>query len=85
VKRALVVLALAGASFAAAPAASADVLVRFELNDALVKGRALPGVEVSVARASGGGAVAATRSPTAWPATCPTRAKPRRSARTGSS
>ena len=58
-RRALLVLALAGVASAAAPAASADVLVRFELNDALVKGRALPGVEVSVARASGGGAVAA--------------------------
>jgi carboxypeptidase family protein len=62
VRRSLLVLALAAAASASAtPATPADVLVRFELNDALVKGRALPGVEVSVARASGGGPAAAGR------------------------
>ena len=66
-RRALVALALAavaaeaGAQGAPAgtPLPAEGVLVRFELNDALVKGRALPGVSISVARAGGGGAVAA--------------------------
>jgi len=58
VKRALVALALA-AGRAAAQDQAPDVLVRFELNDALVKDRALPGVSVQVARAgAGGGAIA---------------------------
>jgi hypothetical protein len=60
VRRALAVLALAaGASAAGAQPTPPDVLVRFELNDALVKGRALQGVSISVARGGGGGAVAA--------------------------
>src|SRR5262245_26650083 len=44
---------------AAAQPAADGVLVRFELNDALVKGRVLSGVSVSVARPGGGGAVSA--------------------------
>ena len=51
-------LALAAAAAAAQPAAD-SVLVRFELNDALVKGRVLPGVSVRVERPGGGGAMSA--------------------------
>jgi Carboxypeptidase regulatory-like domain len=52
------VLACAAAAAAAQPAAD-GVLVRFELNDALVKGRVLPGVSVRVERPGGGGAMSA--------------------------
>ena len=56
-------LALVGsvAVGAAPPAAPAAVTVRFELNDAQVKGHALEGVAVSVSPAAGGGEVAAGR------------------------
>jgi hypothetical protein len=46
---------------AAQAAAPAPVTVRFELNDAQVKGRALEGVAVRVSAASGGGEVASGR------------------------
>ena len=59
-RRALAALALVLASTAAVAQPAADgVLVRFELNDALVKGRVLPGVSVRVVRPGGGGAVSA--------------------------
>jgi hypothetical protein len=47
-----------GASFAGAQPAAEGVLVRFELNDAQVKGRQLPGVAVRVSRLGGGDEVA---------------------------
>ena len=59
-RRALVALAcFAAATPAAAQPAPQDVLVRFELNDALVKDRVLPGVSVKLTRVGGGGAVTA--------------------------
>jgi hypothetical protein len=51
-------LALAAAAAGAQPAPE-GVLVRFELNDALVKGRVLQGVAVRVERPGGGGLVSA--------------------------
>jgi len=58
-----VLLALAGPTwpFAAEPATPPPVTVRFELNDAQVKGRALEGVAVSVSPAAGGGEIASGR------------------------
>lgn len=56
-RRALAALALALTAATAAAQPAADVLVRFELNDALVKGRVLPGVSVRVERPGGGGSV----------------------------
>ena len=58
-----VLLAIAGPSpaFGAAPETPPPVSVRFELNDAQVKGRALEGVAVSVSPAAGGGEVASGR------------------------
>jgi hypothetical protein len=58
-----VLLAIAGPTraFGAEPAAPPPVSVRFELNDAQVKGRALEGVAVSVSPATGGGEVASGR------------------------
>ena len=58
-----VVLALVGsrAAIGAQPAAPPAVSVRFELNDAQVKGRALEGVAVSVSSAGGGAEVASGR------------------------
>jgi len=54
-----VVLGLVGcAALAGAQAAAEAVEVRFELNDAQVKGRQLPGVLVRVSRVGGGGEVA---------------------------
>ena len=49
---------LGGASAARAQAAAEGVEVRFELNDAQVKGRQLPGVLVRVSRVGGGSEVA---------------------------
>lgn len=62
-RRWVVLLALAGmASIAhAQPAAPTPVTVRFELNDAQVKGRALEGVAVSVSPAGGGAALSSGR------------------------
>jgi hypothetical protein len=49
---------LAGAALSSAQTAAEAVEVRFELNDAQVKGRQLPGVSVRVSRVGGGGEVA---------------------------
>jgi hypothetical protein len=59
----VVLLAMGGSAAARgqAPAAPPSVSVRFELNDAQVKGRALQGVLVQVAPAGGGGGVASGR------------------------
>jgi hypothetical protein len=51
---ALAGLSLVGATLAAAQPPAQDVLVRFELNDALVKDKALPGVSVKLSRVGGG-------------------------------
>jgi hypothetical protein len=56
-----VLLGIAGAAAVASAQTSAPVTVRFELNDAQVKGRALEGVAISVAPAAGGGGVASGR------------------------
>jgi hypothetical protein len=60
---AVLLLAIVGwaAGLGAQPAAPPAVSVRFELNDAQVKGRALEGVAISVAPAAGGAAVASGR------------------------
>jgi hypothetical protein len=61
-RRWVVLLALAGmASVAHAQPAARPVSVRFELNDAQVKGRALEGVAVTVSQAGGGGALSSGR------------------------
>jgi hypothetical protein len=54
-------LVLVGSVAAGQAAPPAPVTVRFELNDAQVKGRALEGVAVSVSPAAGGGEVASGR------------------------
>ena len=60
---AALLLAIVGwaAGLGAQPAAPPAVSVRFELNDAQVKGRALEGVAISVAPAAGGAAAASGR------------------------
>jgi len=60
VRRALLAVALVAVATRAAPQPAAhDVLVRFEVNDALVKDHVLPGVSVKLQRVGGGGPIAA--------------------------
>ncbi len=82
-----VVLTVVGtaAVLCAQPAAAPAITVRFELNDAQVKGRALEGVAISVAPAAGGPEVASGRtgSDGRWTARLPSgtyqvRLQPRR-------